>query len=124
MSETIRAPSGDGTLSSAISDAMVRLLSRYTGRGATSSRTMLGNDLIVCVMGDTLTKGERSLVEHGKREAVLEIRKAFQESMANDAIEVVEELSGRQVTAFMSNNNIDPDLGVEIFILKPVSGEG
>jgi len=124
MSETIRAPSRDGTLGSTISDAMVRLLSRYTGRGATSSRTMLGNDLIVCVMGDTLTKGERSLVEHGKREAVLEIRKAFQESMANDAIEVVEELSGRQVTAFMSNNNIDPDLGVEIFILKPVSGEG
>ena len=124
MTETIRAPSGDGTLSSAISDAMVRLLSRYTGRGATSSWTMLGKDLIICVMGDALTKGERSLVEHGKREAVLEIRKAFQESMANDAIEVVEELSGRQVTAFMSNNNIDPDLGVEIFILKPVSGEG
>jgi len=124
MSETIRAPSRDGTLGSAISDAMVRLLSRYTGRGATSSRTMLGNDLIVCVMGDTLTKGERSLVEHGKREAVLEIRKAFQESMAKDAIEVVQDLSGRQVTAFMSNNNIDPDLAVEIFILKPLAGEG
>ena len=123
MSQTIRAPSGDGTLSSAISDAMVRLLSRYTGRGATSSWTMLGKDLVICVMGDSLTKGERSLVEHGKREAVLEIRKAFQESMAKDAIAVVEELSRRRVTAFMSNNSIDPDLAVEIFILEPWAGE-
>src|SRR5207248_289047 len=31
MAETIRAHSSDGTLSSAISDAMVRVLSRYTG---------------------------------------------------------------------------------------------
>ena len=123
MAETIRAHSSDGTLSSAISDAMVRVLSRYTGRGATSSWTILGRDLIVCVMGDSLTKGERSLVQHGKREAVLEIRKAFQESMAKDAIGVVEALSGRQVAAFMSNNNIDPDLSVEIFVLAPSHGE-
>ena len=123
MAQTIRARSGDGTLSSAISDAMVRVLSRYTGRGATSSRTTLGRDVIVCVMGDALTKGERSLVQHGKREAVLEIRKAFQESMAEDAIGVVEALSGRQVAAFMSNNSIDPDLAVEIFVLEPLAGE-
>jgi uncharacterized protein YbcI len=123
MSQTIRAPSGDGTLSSAISDAMVRLLSRYTGRGATSSWTILGRDVIICVMGDALTKGERSLVQHGKREAALEIRKAFQESMAKDLIGVVEELSGRQVAAFVSNNNIDPDLAVEISVLEPLAGE-
>src|SRR5437667_1182018 len=123
MSEAIREHTSDGTLSSAISDAMVRLLSRYTGRGATSSWTILNRDLIVCVMGDALTKGERSLVQHGKREAVLEIRKAFQESMAKDLIGVVEELSGRQVAAFMSNNNIDPDLAVEIFVLEPLAGE-
>ena len=123
MAETIRAHSSDGTLSSAISDAMVRVLSRHTGRGATSSWTILGRDLIVCVMGDSLTKGERSLVQHGKREAVLEIRKAFQESMAEEAIGVVEALSGRQVAAFMSNNNIDPDLSVEIFVLAPSHGE-
>jgi len=123
MAETIRAHSSDGTLSSAISDAMVRVLSRYTGRGATSSWTILGRDMIVCVMGDSLTKGERSLVQHGKREAVLDLRHAFQESMAEEAIGVVEALSGRQVAAFMSNNSIDPDLAVEIFALEPLAGE-
>jgi uncharacterized protein YbcI len=114
---------GDGTLSSAISDAMVGLVSRYTGRGATSAWTTFGKDLIVCVMGDALTKGEKSLVAYGNREAVLNIRAAYQESMAEEAIRAVEELTGRQVAAFMSNNSIDPDLAVETFVLHPSPDE-
>ena len=106
-------------VTSAISDAMASLLSRHTGRGATSSRTTISRDLIVCVMEDALTKGEKSLVGYGRPEAVLSIRSAYQESMAQEAIGIVEELSGRRVTAFMSNNYIDPDLSVEIFVLQP-----
>jgi len=106
-------------VTAAISDAMASLLSRHTGRGATSSWTAFSRDLIVCVMGDALTKGEKSLVQYGRPEAVLSIRRAYQESMARDAISIVEELSGRRVTAFMSDNHIDPDLAVEIFILQP-----
>ncbi|HEV3193189.1 MAG TPA: Na-translocating system protein MpsC family protein [Polyangiaceae bacterium] len=110
-----------GDVTSAISDAMASLLSRHTGRGATSSWTTFNRDLIVCVMGDALTKGERSLVQYGKSEAVLSIRKAYQESMAEEAISIVEELSRRRVAAFMSNNHIDPDLAVETFILQPAA---
>ena len=43
--------------------------------------------------------------------------------MAEEAISVIEELTGRHVAAFMSNNHIDPDLAVEIFVLQPSSGE-
>jgi uncharacterized protein YbcI len=110
-----------GDVSSAISDAMASLLSRHTGRGATSSWTTLSRDLVVCVMGDSLTKGEKSLVQYGRPEAVLRIRTAYQESMAQEAIGIVEELSGRRVTAFMSNIHIDPDLAVEIFVLRQAS---
>jgi hypothetical protein len=49
----------------------------------------------------------------------LSIRKPYQESMAQEAIGIVEELSGRRVAAFMSNNHIDPDLAIEIFVLQP-----
>ena len=108
-------------VTSAISDAMASLLSRHTGRGATSTWTTLSRDLIVCVMGDALTKGEKSLVQYGRPEAVLSIRHAYQESMAQEAISLVEDLSGRRVAAFMSNNHIDPDLAVEIFILRPAT---
>ena len=110
-----------GDVTSAISDAMSSLLSRYTGRGATKSWTTFGRDLIVCVMEDSLTKGEQSLVQFGRTEVVMNIRSAFQEGMAQQAISIVEELSGRRVTAFMSNNHIDPDLAVEIFVLERTS---
>jgi uncharacterized protein YbcI len=105
-------------VATAISDAMANLLSRHTGRGATSSWTTFGRDLVVCVMADALTKGEKGLVQSGKREAVLNIRRAYQESMAKEAIGIVEELSGRRVTAFMSDNHVDPDIAVEIFVLQ------
>jgi uncharacterized protein YbcI len=48
-----------GDVTSAISDAMASLLNRHTGRGATSSWTTFSRDLIVCVMGNALTKGAR-----------------------------------------------------------------
>src|SRR3977135_2700712 len=118
MSVTGQESVGRGDVTSAISEAMASLVSRYTGRGATSSRTTFSRDLIVCVMGDTLTPGENSRVQYGKSEAVLVLRRAYQESMAEEAISVVEELSGRRVMAFMSNNHIDPDLAVEIFVLQ------
>jgi len=121
MAGTGREVRVDGEVTSAISDAMASLLSRYTGRGATSSRTTFGKDVIVCVMEDALTKGERNLVQFGRTDAVMNIRSAFQEVMADEAISLVEELSGRRVTAFMSNNHIDPDLAVETFVLQRTS---
>jgi hypothetical protein len=45
--------------------------------------------------------------------------------MAQEAIGIVEELAARRVTAFMSSDHIDPDLAVEIFVLRRApSGNG
>jgi uncharacterized protein YbcI len=118
MSGTSHEEQTHADVTTAISDAMAQLLSRHTGRGATSAWTTFNRDLIVCVMGDALTKGEQSLVRHGRPELVLGIRKAYQDVMAQEAIGVVEGLSGRRVAAFMSANHIEPDLAVEIFVLQ------
>jgi uncharacterized protein YbcI len=114
---------GRGVTTAAISNAMVGLLHRYTGRGPTRARTTIDHDVIVCVMGATLTKGEQSLVRGGKAEVVLHSRRAFQDTMQADAITAVQDLSGRRVVAFMSNNHIDPDLAVEVFILEPEASD-
>ena len=121
MASTSHQEQAHADVTAAISDAMAKLLSRYTGRGATSARTTFSRDLIVCVMGGALTKGEKSLVEHGRPEAVLSIRSTYQDCMEQEAIGVVEELSGRRVAAFMSGNHIEPDLAVEIFVLQPAA---
>jgi uncharacterized NAD(P)/FAD-binding protein YdhS len=98
MPATNRQTAVSGVMTAAISNSMVGLLHRYTGRGPTRARTTIGENVIVCVMGATLTKAEQSLVQDGKAEVVLHSRRAF---------------------AFMSNNHIDPDLAVEVFILEP-----
>ena len=108
----------DGELSAALSNAIVALMAEYTGRGATQSRTFVNENLITCIMHDSLTKGERSLVTDGKEHAVLEMRRAYQETMRPELIAIVERLTGRKVAAFMSANHVDPDVAVETFVLE------
>jgi uncharacterized protein YbcI len=108
-----------GLLSSVISTGVVRLLSEYTGRGPTKARTYINEDLITVVLRDTLTKGERSLVRDGDAELVLANRKAYQRTMGAELIACVESLAERKVIAFLSDNHIDPDVGVETFLLAP-----
>jgi uncharacterized protein YbcI len=112
---------GHGVLAAAISNGIVGLMHRYTGRGPVRARTTIDENLVVCVLGDALTKAEQQLVEAGREKVVLRGRRAIQSALAEDAIQMVEELTEREVVAFMSNNHIDPDLGVEIFLLAPIA---
>jgi uncharacterized protein YbcI len=108
-----------GSKAAAISNYVVRTMSAYTGRGPTKARTYLNDDLVTVVLQDTLTKGERSLVSDELDELVLAMRKAFQGTMRRDLIAGIEEILDRQVIAFMSDNHIDPDVAVEVFLLAP-----
>ena len=109
-----------GVLSSAISNATVRLLSEHTGRGPTKARTYITGDLVSVVLQDTLTKGERSLVRNGETDLVLRTRKAHQKTMEAALVASVEEITGRTVLAFLSDNHVDPDYAVESFVLAPL----
>jgi uncharacterized protein YbcI len=111
-------PEVGGQLGLAISNAVVRLVAEYTGRGPTKARTVIADNLILVLLQDTLTKGERALVRKGRAEQVTALRSEFQAAMHEDLVAAVEGLTGRKVAAFMSTNHIDPDLGVEIFVLE------
>jgi uncharacterized protein YbcI len=113
----------DGTLGGAISDEIVSLLHRYTGRGPTEARTFVHDNLIVCLLGDSLTKAEQSLVTGGHYASVLDTRSLFQQTMRADFTEAVERLTGRTVIAFMSQNHIDPNFALEAFVLLPVEDD-
>ena len=114
----------EGQLSAAVSNAVVQCTREYTGRGPTKARTLIGNDMIVTRLEDTLTKGERSLADSGKGDMVTDIRRCFQMTMREALIDSIEQLTGRKVIAFMSDNHIEPDMGVEIFVLEPSSRDG
>ena len=108
-----------GGVAADVSRHIVQLLHEYTGRGPTKARTYIHDDLIVCLVRDTLTKGERKLVAGGEREIVLAARRAAQRTMRHECVAAVEELTGRKVVAFVSENHIDPDLALESFVLEP-----
>ena len=112
----------DGQRAAAISNAVVGALAKATGRGPTKAKTTFGDDAVFVVLQDTLTRGERSLVEAGEHEAVLDLRRRWQRVMRESCSRSIEELTGRRVIGFMSDNYIDPDLAVEVFILEPQSG--
>jgi uncharacterized protein YbcI len=113
-----------GRLAADISNAVVQCTREYTGRGPTQARTVITDAIIVVSMQDTLTKGERSLADSGKGQMVLDIRRCFQTTMREAYVASIEDLTGRKVAAFMSDNHIDPDMAVEIFVLQPLNGDG
>ena len=116
MSESVER--ARGTTASVISSGAVRMLHEYTGRGPTKARTTINRDTVMILLGDTLTKGERKLVEKGESEVVLQMRHRFQEAMRDDLIALVEIQTDRKVVAFMSANHIDPDMAAEVFVLE------
>jgi len=109
----------DGSLTAAISNAVVGLLRDYTGRGPTRARTTIGSDTVVVTLRDSLTKAERTLASRGQALEVLAMRRAFQDTMREDLIAAVEGITGRKVEAFLSDNLYEPDVAVEIFLLEP-----
>jgi uncharacterized protein YbcI len=115
-----RPPSADGTLSRDISKANVALYKEYMGRGPTKVRTTVARDTIVCVAQDCLTNAEHKLAERDQADFVREIRKHFQSAMEEDAVAKIEDLSGRRVTAFLSDHDPVADIAIEAFVRAPV----
>jgi uncharacterized protein YbcI len=112
---------GDGLLA-AVTDAMVALHERYHHRAPVTAKTsMMGDDLLVCVLGGVYTEVEKTMIELQRQTIVAETRSAFQDAMQERFISEVETLSGRRVLAFMSDSNVGPDLEIELFVLAPAT---
>jgi uncharacterized protein YbcI len=109
----------DGELAAAISNTVVQALTRTTGRGPTKAKTTIGDNAVFVVLQDSLTIGERTLTDSGEGQAVLDLRRRWQRIMEASVSREIEELMGRRVIGFMSDNHIDPDLAVEVFVLEP-----
>jgi uncharacterized protein YbcI len=112
-----------GERAAAISNLVVKLTSEYTGRGPTKARTHIEDDLVVVILRETLTKGERILVRDGKEDVVRSTRFAFQQTMKDELVAAVEQVLERKVLAFMSANHMEPDVAAEIFLLEGANGE-
>jgi uncharacterized protein YbcI len=114
-----RGGSARGEVLASISTGLVRLHSRYYGKGPTKAKTYLVSDTVVCMLRGGFTTVERTLIDEGNVDAVYQIRRSFQQAMEEHFTTVVEAAMGRKVIAYMSQIHQDPDIAVEIFVLEP-----
>jgi uncharacterized protein YbcI len=106
-----------GEVRARISKEIVRLQSEYYGKGPTKAKTYIVDDLVVVVLEESFTRAEKTLAERGEREAIQQIRRRFQQQMADSFISIVEQATGRRVRAFLSETDIGQDVSVETFLL-------
>jgi uncharacterized protein YbcI len=102
----------------AVTNGIVKLFRDYYGRGPTKAKSYVLDDrILVCVLEETMTKVERTLVEHGHGHKVRDVRLTFQEAMADEFTNVVSTTMGRPVIAYHSQLTLEPDVGFEFFVM-------
>jgi uncharacterized protein YbcI len=117
-----QSPTIDDELLAAVTRSMVALHERYHHRKPVTAKTqLLGEDLLVCVLGGVYTDVEKTLIELQHSTTVQETRSEFQTAMQHKFVDEVERLTRRSVLAFISNSHIGPDLEIELFMLGPAS---
>lgn len=111
-------PLTGGALLNAVTDAVVAIHLRYHGRvPATARTTLMGDDLLSCVLGGIYTEVEKTLIEIDGPREVHATRQRFQDTIRPKLMSTIEQLSGRPVVSFISNYHVGPDVAVELFLL-------
>jgi uncharacterized protein YbcI len=107
-----------------ISNAISRLHKDFVGRGPTNSRTTIDGNLVVCLLEGGYTRAEQTLTANDKSDVVHAGRLGLQGAMRQAMIAAVEQTTGRRVYSFMSANDLEQGLQVEVFVLTPEQDEG
>jgi uncharacterized protein YbcI len=104
-----------GQIASQISREVVRLHARLYGRGPTKARTYLQSDYALCVLEDVFTTAEKTLARAGQADQVMATRAAFQEAVRDQFVTLVQEATGREVRALVSQVHVGEEIAVELF---------
>jgi uncharacterized protein YbcI len=113
-----------GELQAAISNAIVRIMREFYGKGAARSRTMVFDEYVFVILEDVLTTAEMTLRNGGAGDLVRRVRMRFEDLMTATFVGEVERLTGRTVVAYHSQVVLQPPSCFEIFVLDPTEEEG
>ena len=119
QNEQIAATLSGGELNAAVTSELVRIHTAAIGRGPRKSYSFHSGETLITIMLGVLTRAEQTLVSYGEGEAVLAMRRLSQRAMAAEMKAAVAKVTGREVLAQMSDNHLDPDMAVQVFVLEP-----
>jgi uncharacterized protein YbcI len=111
-----------GELNAAVTSALVGIHNEHLGRGPKTASTFHSGNVLVTLVNGVLTHAEKTLTETRHTDAVTNMRHLLQRTMEADFRVAVERLTGRKVLAFISGNQVDPDIAAELFILDGPPG--
>jgi uncharacterized protein YbcI len=112
-----------GPLNCAIANAVVHVHSHRLGRGPTRAQAFCHANLVVLLLEDSMTRGERSLSGIGADDTIVRLRRQMEHAVRDELVQAVEDLTGRHVVGFLCDSLSDPDLTAELYVLdRPISG--
>jgi uncharacterized protein YbcI len=100
-----------------ITETIVHLLRVNTGRGPTGAQTSISSDLVLVTLTECLTRAEKTLAERGHSDATLELRATLHHEIRDEAVACVEAITGRQVRAYLTAQEANPDVAILAFYL-------
>jgi uncharacterized protein YbcI len=112
-----------GEVRAQVANGLVQLHRKYYGKGPTQARTYMWGDLVVAVLRGGFTTVEETLVREGEEDTVHHMRRSFQKAMANEFRSVVEQATGRKVSAYLSQIHASQGVAAEVFVLEPEGEE-
>jgi uncharacterized protein YbcI len=111
-----------GPLLAEVTNAVVQLHRRHFGKGPTRSKTYFAGDLVLCVMQDLFTIVERTLIAAGEGDRVRSARVAVYDAVGPELRDAVGRILGRRVVTSTSQVQLEPEMGMVVFVLDAASG--
>ncbi len=119
VGDAVTEKESDGSVRSALANALVGMMKRFYGKGPEAAKAWLLDDYVFVAMEGGLTRNEQTLLADGKSDVVRAYRLSFQESMAQTIMAAVQEIVGRRVLDYHSQVVFNPPRAFEIFVLEP-----
>lgn len=107
----------DDAAATAVSEAVSRLFLDKFGKGPMHIETFVQGDVMTTVMRDVFTTAERSLIDGGRADSVLNM--LWQNATRDMFKEAVSVAAGRQVLSVVSGFELDQEMATEVFLLAP-----
>lgn len=106
-------------MAASITEAIVQLMRSRTGRGPTRAKTAVSPELAIVTLGECLTTAERTLAAEGQGALAGRMRAALHDGMRAEAVAAVEAITHRQVAAYLTAHQHEPDIAVIAFHFSP-----
>ena len=110
-------PLRGGRMLSEVTNGIVAMMHEHYGHGPIKAKSYVLDNMLVCVLSDGHTPIEKTMADAGEHHRIIDLRRDFQRYMESRYIELVEQLTGRRVLAFLSQVHLDPDVTIEMFVL-------